>query len=446
MPVAVGILGIVAALILMLFLAYRGMNTIYVAPLMLIIVCLTNGLPIISSYVEVYMGGFVGIIKTLFSFFILGAILGRLYSDTGAAASIAQGVLKLTGGIAKTERGKRLMGIISLILIALVLGYGGINALVLTFASYPIAVGLARNLNIPRRFMSGWLATANCFVFCAPGAPQTANVLAGNMLGTANDSALIPGLIGGVIIIGGAIAYLSISIEKAIANGETYTEHPNGTDFAADRELPNVILAIIPIACVFVTFAILKTHIVFSLFLGILLTVVLMYKNIPAKGNVISTLAGVANPAVQMAAPTIMALGALSGFGAVVQQTAAFDTVASSLINIPGPPLLVAGFIVAIIVGFTSSAPAGLTIALTVFGPLFINQMGVDPAALHRVAALATSTFDSLPNSGGIITNLTLTGQTHKQAYKPVFVITVLLTTAAMIVCAILCTLFPGMV
>lgn len=446
MSTTIGLLGILAALIIMLYLSYRGMNTIYLAPVMVLLVCLTNGLPLVNSYVETYMTGFVGIIKTLFSFFLLGAILGRIFADTGAAASIAYGVLKITKPLAKTPSGKRLVAVISLIVIALILGYGGINALVLVFASYPIANSLAREVNIPRRFIPAWLATANCYVFCGPASPQTANVLAGQMLGTGNDSAMIPGLIAGVIIIGGAILYLGIGIERAVKNGENFTEHPSGNDRPSDAARPPVILSVLPILVVFITFVFLKTHIVVSLFFGIVLALILLYRYIPKEGNPIVKISSICNPAVQMAAPTIMALGALSGFGAVVQASPSFAFLAEKIVDIPGPPLLKAGLIVAIIVGFTSSAPAGLTIALQTFGPMFIGTLGVDPAALHRVAALSTSTFDSLPFAGGIITNLTLCGQTHKQAYKPIFIITVCLTFLAMVVCALLCTAFPGLV
>lgn len=444
-----GILGIIIALLVMLYLAYKGMSTIYLAPLMAAVVCITNGLPVISSLTGTYMDGFINIIKMLFPFFLLGSLLGRIYADTGAATVISNGILALSTSRAKTPKNKRLIAITVIILLTVILGYGGINTMVLLFTTYPIAISMAKELNIPRRYVPGIIFVGGGVAFCGPGAPQTANILAGKLLGTPSTSAMIPGLIGAAVVVVGSIVYLYLAVEKSIKNGETFEakDTDNKAYNKTNVKQPGMLTSLIPLVIVFVTFLGFKTDVVLSLFLAIVTSLVLLSKYITIEGNsTFQKISKMLNSAINFAAPTILALAALSGFGSIVQATPQFGNISNALMSIPGPPLLVAGITVAIIVGLTSSPPAGLSIALMVFGPMFINDLGVNPEALHRVASFATSTFDSLPISGAVITALALAGVTHKEGYKPIMVTTVILTFLGMIVTAIICTLFPGLV
>jgi H+/gluconate symporter-like permease len=47
---------------------------------------------------------------------------------------------------------------------------------------------------------------------------------------------------------------------------------------------------------------------------------------------------------------------------------------------------------------------------------------------IHRVAAMAANDRETLPHDGVVITLRALTGLTHRQAYSPIVVITVLKT------------------
>jgi len=61
-------------------------------------------------------------------------------------------------------------------------------------------------------------------------------------------------------------------------------------------------------------------------------------------------------------------------------------------------------------------------------------SMGIEPAVLHRVATIASGGFDSLPHCGAVVAMLTITQLTHKQAYKDVGVITVVIPVIASLV------------
>jgi hypothetical protein len=53
---------------------------------------------------------------------------------------------------------------------------------------------------------------------------------------------------------------------------------------------------------------------------------------------------------------------------------------------------------------------------------------------LHRVAAMASGGMDTLPHNGAVITVLAVTGLTHRQAYKDIFVITLTKSAAGFFV------------
>ena len=53
----IGLLGIIVSMILLIILVYKGMSNIYVAPVCALLVMITNGLPLLSTFKESYLGG-----------------------------------------------------------------------------------------------------------------------------------------------------------------------------------------------------------------------------------------------------------------------------------------------------------------------------------------------------------------------------------------------------
>ena len=53
---------------------------------------------------------------------------------------------------------------------------------------------------------------------------------------------------------------------------------------------------------------------------------------------------------------------------------------------------------------------------------------------MHRVASLAAGGFDALPHNGAVITVLAVTGLTHRQSYKDIGVVCVLIPLVALAV------------
>ncbi|HCX65603.1 MAG TPA: hypothetical protein DHN33_10385, partial [Eubacteriaceae bacterium] len=134
-----------------------------------------------------------------------GAIFGKLFTDTGAASSIANTLIGKFIRPDYTDRKKIKIGLFVFLVIGGLATMGGIDAYIQVFTMFPIALLIAEVCDIPRRFIPGMLVL-NCAFVAAPGAPQIMNVLAVHSLHQAgfNEitplSGLIPGVIAALII------------------------------------------------------------------------------------------------------------------------------------------------------------------------------------------------------------------------------------------------------
>jgi H+/gluconate symporter-like permease len=127
------------------------------------------------------------------------------------------------------------------------------------------------------------------------------------------------------------------------------------------------------------------------------------------------------------------------GFGGVIALLPGFEVVASALRAIPNP-LVNEAVTVTVLAGITGSASGGMSIALAAMSDTFIaaaQAANIPLEVLHRVAAMASGGMDTLPHNGAVITLLAVTGLTHRQAYKDIFVITLTKTAAVFVVIAV---------
>lgn len=128
---------------------------------------------------------------------------------------------------------------------------------------------------------------------------------------------------------------------------------------------------------------------------------------------------------IPMAVMPIITVCCASGFGGVVAAVPGFQTIVTSLMNL-GVNAFTIVFITNICSGICGSASSGENIALQNFGDLFLSS-GIPGDQLHRLVAMSSIGLDTLPHSGGVITALSTTKLTHKQAYINNFVLSVVL-------------------
>ncbi|MCA2962601.1 MAG: GntP family permease, partial [Acidobacteriaceae bacterium] len=149
--------------------------------------------------------------------------------------------------------------------------------------------------------------------------------------------------------------------------------------------------------------------------------------------GVTAGLQGAVNGAVLAALNT----GSEYGFGAVIAALPGFAVVREVLTASVRDPLLNVAVTTNVLSGITGSASGGMSIALGAMGQTYLQNAlaaGISPEVLHRVAAMSSGGMDTLPHNGAVITLLTVTGLTHRQAYREILGMTVIKTAAVFLV------------
>lgn len=121
------------------------------------------------------------------------------------------------------------------------------------------------------------------------------------------------------------------------------------------------------------------------------------------------------------------------GYGAVVASLAIFTVIRDGMFSVSDNALVVSTVSTGVISGITGSASGGLSITMEAFGSSLAQMaadQGISMEILHRVSAMASVSFDSLPHNGAVLTMLMVCGMTHRQSYKDVAMVTVVLPIA----------------
>lgn len=411
-----GILVLLLALLLFGLLAFKQINALILAPLVTIFVIVCSGMPILTSLKELFMPAASAYVTSYFLVFFVGALFGAVYQHTGAAESIS----KTLAGLCK---GKFVAPII--MTITGILTYGGVSGFVVFFVIYPIALNMFKEANLTRRLIPGAIS-AGCWTWSmyGPGSPSIQNVIAMNSLGTPSTAALVPSVIAAVASYVLIFLWLEMRSRNFTKKGITFNDStlkfqlsPEEMAMDEDKDLPNFWIAMIPIIAILVSFNGFKLPVETAVFLGVALATILMWKRVGTINGWIAVFnEGAANSGV-----SILNTAIVVGFGGVVKQTQGFADLVEVLKTLNMPALVFVMITVAICAGACGSASGGMGVAFNALTDTYI-ALGANLEHVHRIAAIAAGTLDSLPHQGAQITLLGICKLTHKEAYFDIFV------------------------
>lgn len=441
MSSAFSLIVILLAFAALIFFAYKGFSTIYLAAICGAFVALCSGINVYEALVGPFMEGVGSLVTQLFLIFILSILFGQIYNVTQAGASIGMTLMNIFGRKASGDR-QRTIAIYICIVIGFLLCFGGIDTFCAIFAQYPIVIALQKRTNIPRRYMIGLITSGAAAASMCPGAPVVFNYLPMQALGTTTTAGLIPGIIGTVVMILLCGTYLSRSVNKSVARGEVFEYGTMQAPPEVDAESrPNIVISLIPLLVVVILYN-LTSLLEPALCVGIILALILLGKYIQPGPNETrgQTLINTFSASGRTASESIFLTSIIFGFAMIVVQTSGYELLTNFVLRLPIPEPLICVVAIAILVGLTCAPPAGLTIC----APLLANNLSMAPAAIHRIIAAGTTTLDTLPYAGPILVMLNLAGLKHKDAYFPAFVCSVINTMIATLVMAILFIIFPG--
>ncbi|MGE0043261.1 MAG: GntP family permease [Vicinamibacterales bacterium] len=448
-----GVLGILLSLGLLMYLAYRGYNVLIVAPLLALLAAVIGGDPrVLANFTQVYMTSLGGFVAKYFPVFLLGAIFGRLMSDSGSASAIARSIVNRLGAS---------QALLAVVLACAILTYGGVSVFVVVFASYPIAAELFKVAATPKRLIPAaiLLGGATFTLSGIPGTPSLQNAIPMAFFGT--DSFAAPGLgsIGGLVMFAFGMAWLNGRARRAAQAGEGYGHHPlEHLDTAPSVREPGLLVALAPLVLVLVVNAVMTWYVipamdlaylsepkfgatsandvrgiwalVAALSLAIAVAIVLHWPRW-------SDLTGSLNQGTLSSLLPIFNTASEIGYGTVIASLAGFAVVQAALVGVSSNLLVSEAVSVNIMAGITGSAAGGLSLALGMLSQTYTElgaAAGIDPQLLHRVAAIACGGLDSLPHNGAVITMLGICRLTHRESYFDIFMVSVVGPLVALVV------------
>jgi H+/gluconate symporter-like permease len=478
----IGLAGVILSLVLLMYLAYRGINVLVLAPLMALLAVLAQGdLPILGTYTQVFMSALGRYMVQFFPLFLLGAIFGKLMDDSGSAAVISRWIVGRVGA----DR-----AILAVVLACGVLTYGGVSLFVVAFAVFPIAAALFRESGTPKRLIPASIALGS-FTFtmtALPGTPAIQNAIPSPFFGTDAFAAPGLGLIAGLIMFGGGMLWLGRRARSARAAGEGYAgplaarplpggfggstvgaaqvapppAGPEGAD-RTGRPEPPVALAFAPVLLVIAVnwgFLNLAVPMLDTAYLAeprygatsidavrgiwaiIVALVVAILFILATSWRAIGDVRKSVNDGTMGSLLPIFNTASEVGYGAVIASLPAFFAIREVVLNAGGgDPVISLAVAVNVLAGITGSASGGMSIALQTLGATYAEMAqaaGISPEILHRVSALASGGFDSLPHNGAVITLLAICGLTHRESYADIGVVSVLIPLVGLVTVLVL--------
>lgn len=452
-----GLLGILLALALLMWLAYRGWSVLLLAPATALVAAAISSEPLLAHWTQTFMGGASRFVAQWFPMFLLGGLFGKLMDDSGSIRSIARFL---------TERLGTRRTMLAVVLASAVVTYGGVSVFVAFFVLVPMAQQMFRTANIPRRLMPAAIGLgAFTFTMSAlPGSPSVNNAIPMPYFGTTTFAAPGLGIIASIITMAFGMWWLGRAEAAARKAGEVYGDGAEAAPVIDEKireqatavgdfdpaeidhgkrsaSEPPFTLAILPLIVVIVVnflmslvvlprldFSFLAQEVwggitigavagvwsvIVALAAATLTVVAVNYRRLPALRE---SLDAGANSSVL----PILTISSLVGFGAVVAALPAFAMVRDAVLEIPGGPL--ASLVVAmnVLAGLTGTASGGMAIALNALGDSFMRlaaEQGIDPALMHRLTTLSAGTLDALPHNGTVLLLLQISKLTHRDSY-----------------------------
>ena len=426
-----GMLGIVLAVAALVVLAWNRWNAIVCALIATLIVGIFNGFGVWGTLTDYFLPAAGNWVTTFILMFLSSAMYAKVLGDSGAANRIAQWILE--------KAGEKFIYPI-LILICMVLTYGGINALVIVFVFWPLAVPIARKMNKPRYIFlaimyMGLLGGAN---MAMPGSPQTGNVAAATILGTSGTAAPVFGIVATVIWFAFDVWFTFFLDKWATKKGHTFEEGVGiampGRDMATCPSMARSIIPLVVLLALFVVFgnglgpiakmpatvAVTSANVIATL-----VCLALNYKYYAKAESGVSAVEGmkksVFDGVVSGFSPAITMLCMVS-FAAVLSATPAFSYLIDIALHSVDNPYFQAVIATQLLGVICGSAGATSTSVCNTFGTEWLAVPNVNAEALTRIVSIGAAGCSTVPYSGGLFVNLDVTGCQMKHVWPQQFI------------------------
>jgi len=412
-----GTIGIFLGFAVLLAAVWRKYNLILAALVSSAIIGLTNGFSLAETWTSYLVQGIGSFGAPYFWMLVIGALFAKLMEDSNATRSL---------GLWIADRCGERFSLLGYMIVTGLLTLGGVNGFVIIFVLLPLAKVLFRKGNIPWYLFPAVTYAAmvpGCAFF--PGGIQTNNMAPTNYLGTSLTAAPLIGVVGTIIYLAMVAVYAYFAVRKGRKDPgapEYYALDAENVDLYEGR-IPPAWMSVLPMIVALACINLLKMNIVYGLLLACLTCIVLFWKYY-------DDLKGTLNNGVLSGVNPVIMVCMVVGIAKVVAATPAFASFQGWLLSLPFSGLFKVFVVTNAVAFMTGSGTAAISTTLELFAQDFL-AMGFTPEVIHRIVAMSSEGFDSMPWNNFIVLVLTMAGLSYSKSYKHVFVCSVLFTMLA---------------
>lgn len=421
---------VIIAFVLFFYLSFKGVNlflTVF-ACVALVSLCTADG---IGAIFTCFMPSVSGMFQNFFLLYTIGGAFGFCLMESGLGSAMAIHLIKVFG--------EKWIAVVLFVFTSLMMAAGVASY---QYAILAISLPILKKLNMSRKVaLAAMSAGAGSVAYgILIGMPNALNIAPTTYLGTTTMAGPVISLVCTALAIILIVLYLQHLTKRCKAKGEGFVSYDD--DPASDEDESTLPAAWKGYVCV-------ASIIGFSLLfqqLGIpslwatnyaqVISIVLLFLLVGKKhlGHPLQSCVR----GIQGSILPVIFISIVLGYGSVVQQTPVFGWLVEKVLTMNMHPYLLTLVAVALLSGMTANGTGGVTLFMNTFGSTILANPAINMGAIHRIAAIAGCSFDSLPHNGAIAFQLSVFKLSYKEGYFQQFMMSVVVPLVCGVVAVIM--------
>lgn len=409
------LIGVAAAMVFVVVSMFKGLKPLLAGIVCSFIICVFSGVGYEEGIAAGYAASFATSVRQNLMTFVSCSVLSKVMLSTQSARVIADGI----SSVISPRHAP-----ISLFLICFVLRLGGmsVGAYMMTFA---IGLYICKKADYSEDILLacvvGCCYTVSTF---APMFPSPTNALLQSAFGTSSTAGMLSGLVTSAAVTVLVIAYQEWLCRRWKKRGRAFKadhmiERTSGSG-AGEKE-PKFLIAIIPVAVVFVFYNVFAMSASAAMFLGAFACILLNLHSFTPRRWLADVTAG----AYEGITP-IVALAAMAGIGGAITVSPMYDAIGNLIGGSSGiDPLIASAATTSLFAGMLGSANAGISACTEILMPAITASVSAGQYSLeafHRMLACAAAPWSALPHNGAINSMMAMFDTDFKRSYGPTII------------------------
>lgn len=400
------ICGIIISMSLFVFLSIKKWNIGIISIVASLVLMLFNFVNPIEGFSNEFSAGLGSFASKWWLLFALGATFGKVMQNSGISEKIAFIMIKKL----------KCNPILAILIISLIMSYGGISTFVIAFTIYPIAIEMFKKGNVNIELMPAVMlfCPTTLAMTMLPGSPSVQNIIPTTYLDTDIYAAPLPGLIASAITFTLGYCYLKkcAGIKRNITNMDN--KH-NGVNVKKEDYLSFIpCIGLLAISFILIKMQIeSQTAVELALTIGSILCLLIGRKQMDIKNSL--------NEGIQNGLKTLITTSLIMGYGNLVKSMDSFSVITEGLYSAFNSEIISNIVAINIIAALTGSSATSLQIFFETFSDQLMT-LSYSVENLHRVMAIASGGLDSMPYATGVVVANDLAKTEQSKTYKHVFV------------------------